>query len=47
MNPATHLGSRGYSIVSTLYSIESTVDLIEYPPGDSSEYTMVSVESHH
>ena len=36
---------RGDSMVSTLYSIESTVVLVEYPPGDSSEYTLDSMES--
>ena len=32
-------------MVSTLYSNESTVVLVEYPPGDSSEYTLDSMES--
>ena len=32
-------------MVSTLYSSESTVVFIEYPPGDSSEYTLDSMES--
>ena len=27
-------------MVSTLYSTESTVVLVEYPPGDSSEFTL-------
>ena len=41
--------------MSTLYSIESTVDSYEYPtrhsseylPGDSSEYTLDSIEYIH
>ena len=31
-------------MVSTLYSTESTVVLVEYPPEDLSEYTLDSME---